>query len=164
MKPSVSRLAMATMGITMLLLPTTAAATFKATAAAQGTARKLRVADSAADVMVTATRADTRRLQQLELDWHQPGQKYGAWCCTPVVDCPARTSTPIDALDHCCMLHNKCYGNATHMSAECQCDRDMIKCLSAVDTSASLVDQLQVNLAKVTGIEYYTNMTHCTCF
>lgn len=152
---------MATMGITMasvlLLLPAATAANFKATAAAQATARKLRLADSA----VTATHVDTRRLQQLEFDWTQPGLIYGEFCYMRSCGSEYGLGEPIDALDYCCFTHNECYGNAMRISDKCQCDRDIIKCL--VDLGTTAVDQLQAKLAKESGIEFYTDLVNSTC-
>jgi hypothetical protein len=147
MKSSLISLEKATIVITLaslLLLLATATAT-----AAQAAPRKLRFA--AASVQIRGHHS-TRRLQQL--DWSRSGPIYGNWCGLNHGGGPT-----VDAVDSCCMNHDNCYGSRGF--GDCQCDLDIVNCMSAVDTSR--IGQEQANLAKVGAVQYFNSVYNSRC-
>jgi hypothetical protein len=153
MKPSVTTLVAATLAITMtslLLLPATAAATRTAATVEQSSPRKLM---SAANTAAVTQEHGTRSLLQ-QIDWGKSGPIYGGWCGLDHGGGPI-----IDAVDFCCFNHDNCY--VTRGFGDCQCDLDIINCMTPLDTSC--VGQENANLVKVTAIEYFSVVYNARC-
>jgi hypothetical protein len=148
MKPTTITLATAIAAITLvclLMLPAHAAAT----TTTQGAPRKLRFAAGYA----TATAGHPARRLQQRLDWSISGPIYGKWCGLN----HGGGGPPEDAVDACCMNHDNCYGARSF--GDCQCDLDIVNCMSAVDTSTNN----EANFIKVGAIQYFGSVYNDCC-
>jgi hypothetical protein len=57
------------------------------------------------------------------------------------------------------MNHDNCYG--ARGFGDCQCDLDIVNCMSGVDTSR--IGQEGANLAKVTAVQYFNSVYSSRC-
>ena len=70
---------------------------------------------------------------------------YGNWC-GPGCSGP---SAPVDDVDRCCMVHDKCYDREGYF--DCQCDIDVIECLRGMSGFAAFTVRAYFIAAQVAG-------------